>query len=454
MVRFARLVLIGSFLVMLFSLSMVLSYSLPGHRIRSHVQTSIKQLELEWPRSTSLVALDSFLLDNYSDSIMLNQALRQKGVGPVKSAFGNYMLVIKNSAENNLLPLKNLQTIFKGNGRSQLEQNSYARYWHGYQVFLRPLLIFFDYGAIRWLNAYILTACVLTVTALLRHRLNLGVAIAFLMALEAAGIVAVPMSIHYSSVFYVMLAGITAVALGMNAQGIFRFDIETFFILGAFTSFVDLLTAPLLTLGMPLGVLLLKRMWSDSESRFSRQFECFIKMSCAWVTGYIGCWASKWIISSLILGRNILADAVQSVIFRLNGIESGFDHEIIKPLFYNIAMLFPIFGAPQPLGPQWDIVAAALVVPTSLVLVSVVLLMRHMRTDGKRLRILGLLPVAMLPFAWYLVVRNHSMIHFYFTYRSLAISIFTLVTCMFYLFDPCYLNRIKVKIESYFRRPA
>ena len=34
--------------------------------------------------------------------------------------------------------------------------NNYSRYWHGYQIFLRPLLIFINYGSIRQLYGIVI----------------------------------------------------------------------------------------------------------------------------------------------------------------------------------------------------------------------------------------------------------------------------------------------------------
>lgn len=447
--RLSRIVALGGGLVAAFSLLMILTYSLPESLVRSHMGSSIRQLELEDHSCSSLVGLRSLILDNYTDALMLNLSLRPMGIGALEGAFGNYYQLVEDPTGGQL-QLEGLRAAVKGIGGLQ---TSYARYWHGYQIALRPLLIFFDYGAIRWLNAIVLTVCILVVAALLRYRLSLGIAIAFLVALLSVGIVAVPMSLTFCGVFYVALSGMIAVAFGMDGRGSLRFDLEMFFILGALTSFIDFLTVPVLTLGMPLAVLLLGRMSSDSESVLSRQLLCFFRTSCIWAIGYVGCWIAKWIISSFVLGgHSLLGEAVQYVSYRLNGAEEGITFDRIETLLHNVVMLLPLFGSSQSQGIQWGVVVAACVMPAAIVLIMIVLLVRHMRTDGMQRRIVGLLPVGALPVVWYLVVNNHSRIHDYFTYRALAVTVFVVIASLSYLFDPHYLSGLKVKLESHLRR--
>lgn len=378
---------------------------------------------------------------------MLNESLRQEGRGPVESAFGNYRRVVTDSSGEDLA-FEGLKAAVDGAGGVQM---SYARFWHGYHIVLRPLLLFFHYWAIRWVNALVFTACVVAVTALLSYRLGLGVSIALLAALAAVGIVTVPMCLEYSGDFYLALGGMAAVALGMNEKGDFSKDLETFFIVGALTSFFNFLTTPVLTLGMPLAVLLLGRMHSDEESAFGRQLLCFARNASAWAGGYLGCWLAKWIISSIVLKENILLDATRTIAYRVSGVEAGVNFDRMETLRRNVAMLFPLFGCSQPEGIDWSVVIAACVMPVVATFVFIVVLVRHMRTDGRALRVLGLLPVGALPFVWYLTVNNHSRVHFFWSYRILAVTVFTTIACLFYLFDPAYLSRVKANLDSYLR---
>jgi len=75
-------------------------------------------------------------------------------------------------------------------------------------------------------------------------------------------------------------------------------------------------------------------------------------------------------------------------------------------------MMFPLFGYWQPIGMQWDVIAAACVVLCIPLAIVAGLLVRHHRVRGGYGRLWGLAPVAALPYAWYAIVANHSWVHY------------------------------------------
>lgn len=86
-------------------------------------------------------------LDNWTDSLMIHTACYQKeDASALESAVAAYRPVYQDAD-----PITSFRMDVKGidNG---MEITSYARYWHGYLVFLRPLLFFMDYQGIRALT--------------------------------------------------------------------------------------------------------------------------------------------------------------------------------------------------------------------------------------------------------------------------------------------------------------
>lgn len=106
------------FLVMIIVYVSLLSfaYSFSNENIKTNQAESLSILENEgdYP-SLSKPDLKGSQLDNFTDKLMIDRT--------------------KKNVEN---PLKAAMSI-----------NNYSRYWHGYQIFLRPLLIFINYGSIR-----------------------------------------------------------------------------------------------------------------------------------------------------------------------------------------------------------------------------------------------------------------------------------------------------------------
>ncbi|UFS71054.1 hypothetical protein LPW11_02425 [Geomonas sp. RF6] len=449
LVRICRLVAIGLSLILVFSLSMIAAYTLPQGPVKRHVAVSLTELAAEGHPYRPLFGLYSLMPDNFTDSLMLNQAVAAGDMSPVKASFGNYMRIVP-APNGDPSPIDSLRAALDGRG----ELTSYSRYWHGYQVILRPLLLLLDYSAIRWLNSLMLSLSVLAVLVLLRYRLNLHTALAFLLALASAGIVMVPISMQFCAVFYLAMAGMAAVCYGVDGDGTFRLDLETFLVLGACTSFLDLLTAPVLTLGMPLAVLTLVRMRAHSTSSLRGQFVHFCRVSFVWGVGYAGTWVAKWCLSSAILGHSLFAEAAESVATRLNGDAAGVAVSRGGAIVRNVAMLFPLFGLDNTGNARWTAVATLCALPAVALLLGILFLVRHLRQDAGRKCVAALLPVAALPFLWYVVVANHSYVHFWFTYRSLMVTVFTVAASYCYLLDQEYLSVLKERVESHLRGSA
>lgn len=81
---------------------------------------------------------------------------------------------------------------------------------------------------------------------------------------------------------------------------------------GLLTAYVDFLTFPLMSLGLPLVYLLNRSYASKLKDKILRVLQCGI----AWGIGYAGMWASKWVVASLLLRRNLIREAVEQVVYR------------------------------------------------------------------------------------------------------------------------------------------
>lgn len=120
----------------------------------------------------------------------------------------------------------------------------------------------------------------------------------------------------------------------------------------------------------------------------------------------------------MVLHRSVIADALNTVAYRIDGKEDWFDINYPNMYRSNITNILP----PLPMALNIAILAA-------LVVVAVVLLVRSSAARA-RMKELCLLPVAALsPYAWYTVVLNHSCIHAFFTYRLQLITLVALGVC-------------------------
>jgi hypothetical protein len=233
-----------------------------------------------------------------------------------------------------------------------------------------------------------------------------------------------------------MLLGVITV-LELERRG--RFDVlawEFFFFAGALTSFADILTAPVLTLGMPLAALLLVR--STREGLGALQCARFTVVSSLWwAGGYALSWAAKWVIAVLVLGGSVVGDAMSSIAFRSGA--GGGPFQGVSAVYHNVRYLVPLLRMSENGGLQGGWPTAALIVLA--VLAPLLWLFWRIAADSSaRLRFRTAAPallVGLLPFAWMMSVSQHSNLLAFFTYRTLAISIFVVLTvCLYAAFGP------------------
>jgi hypothetical protein len=447
--RLPKLLAILSLLVLLFSGLMVVTYTLPSSLIEGNVQTSLAQLDAEGYDFVPYLGLLQLMADNRTDALILNQSLNPAELDPLRAAFGNYMRVNATTWDPQFDQIESLSLALAGEG-GELESN--ARYWHGAQVFVRPMLIFLGHRAIRYTHLVLIAALVVVTALLVRYRLGLKAMFALLAALLLVGAVVVPMSIAYVSVWVIALVGVAVVARLTDSGGMLTWDLEVFLVLGALTAFFDLMSAPLLTLGMPLAALLIARLQAPNEPTARAQVLTTAKLSAAWLFGYAGSWLAKWMLSTLLTQEGILSDAGNAALYHVSEFEgAGLLEGIVAAVSRNVAMLFPLFGVAQVSGPNWSAIVA---VGTALGLATLALAIvwaRHRRRDGRWRLLLGLMPLALLPYLRYVLLVWHSAFHYYFSYRSQAITVFLVVYAFLYLFDPGYLQQQKRRLEASLR---
>ena len=106
----------------------------------------------------------------------------QEGVYPYKPSLDG-RVVVDNHTERNYRYRDHIDITVSMrhllDGHIAREPFEYGKYWHGYLVFLRPLLTLLDYGKIRVLNGIVLTILLVIALYLLARRLSVGIALCF-----------------------------------------------------------------------------------------------------------------------------------------------------------------------------------------------------------------------------------------------------------------------------------
>ena len=237
-----------TFIAMLavFSLCMIITYALPNGKIRGHIEESIELATGTGVNPLFRNYVPGARLDEYTDMLILNIALN-------KGTYENQS-VLQRAFENSRYSNDEVQAISlrESTGDPNLYNNSeYSRYWHGIQVIVRPLLMIINYEEMRYLF-YLIMAFMLACSSYLIYR-NVSIynAVAYILSLTAICIFMVPSSIQYMGIFTVSIAGVIAVNI-LYMKGKENLYPYFFIILGGCAAFFDLLTTPIISIGLPL----------------------------------------------------------------------------------------------------------------------------------------------------------------------------------------------------------
>ena len=435
------------------TLLLTFAYSLPTDKIIYNVNNSLDIYKYEfdkphWAGGThdynSVQGYSSIHthLDNFTDAVMLLKAMY-----PVEdNAFGELLRDLKAtcSVEDHVFmamlinpswhmvkasPIHTL--IFAKEDPLKIDSNSvdtYCLYWHGYLTILKPALMFATVQDLRVLNLYIQMILIATALIFIYRRLGLREMYAFLFVIATINPVTTAMNFQNSDIFYIILLA-TIFILWKNefllrGQNYLYF----FLIIGIVTTYFDFLTYPITGLGIPLCICVMM----NKEFFFNVSLKkIFTKLSSyifAWGFGYFGMWIAKWAVIYVAakvyeiekLSNIIFYGAINQALYRFsttlppeNGGTTFNPLEVFERNF--VALMndpFPIF-----LG-----------LCTISLLYVLIMHRKNFKPTRGILVTFGL--IALLPFIWYAVVKNHSWIHAYMTYRNLTIPLFSL-SCFF-----------------------
>lgn len=400
---------------------LLLVYAIPIEPILFNARASVEIFQREGVMPQAVEGYRATTMDNYTDSWMLRIAFYDGDDSLLQKSLNNYYYGYGEEQTRNVCE----SMIAYLDGMEGYTRMSYGRYWHGYLVFLKPLLCFFSYGDIRGILKGVELALIIWLCVLLERR-HLGrFAPAFAVAMGCIEFHTVAMSMQYSWVFIIAMAFSVYILQRYPDQ---KEKLESgvlFLMIGMCTSFLDFLTYPVFTLGIPLMILLLCRNESKEEKGFLKSA---VYQAGCWAVGYIGMWVQKWVLCSIFTGENMIADALRTIRQRSGTDVMGTAVGYGDVLFENIRVLC-----------KWPYVLAVAAV-CILALVRVIrgiIRNRDAKTQsdmaqtvrGNAERFAAYLFVALLPFMWYAISINHSYIHAVMTYKDLGIAIFA-CACM------------------------
>ncbi|MCI8760719.1 MAG: hypothetical protein HFJ34_06395 [Clostridia bacterium] len=399
-------------MLMIFSMAMLISYALPNQSIQEHIKES-KDIILRSNGNPFFgEEVKGAILDEYTDLLILNTAMnkgKEEEENILVRAFENSRF--SEEGGNQFLSLE--QTLEDENLYNNQE---YARYWHGNQTIIRPLLLIFNIEEMRFLFYIVMFLLLMIATISIAKNLNNKYAIALFFSMIVVCFFIIPSSLQYISVFAITLFTIILVNIlyKIKKEELYPY---LFFIIGGCTSFFDLLTTPILTLGMPLlFVVLLK---NKEKCDVKQTILEIIKLSILWCISYASIFFAKWVIASIVLQKDVITVAINNIIFRANGNESypttrlgaiQKNLEFLNNKVLNICFIF-------------------------IIVIWFIMMINNKKKIKDIKIVIPLLFVSLYPYIWYFTFAGHSMIHSYFTYRAQAIAVLGVLCSMIQCID-------------------
>ena len=392
------------------------AYALPGERVRQHVYDSARTIQNEglYPE---YLGFKLFQMDNYTDTLMLFEAASADELPPLQAMMTNTAYNVDNfeTLADDLAWYieKDWSTGAQRTDAPALEPFSYARYWHGYLIWLRPLLLLMSYTGVRIVQYIVLFSLLAVVLVQLRRRCGLRAAVWFAVSQLAVSVWFVPHQVQYFTTFCIAYAGCAWVLARPRRAGQLSIALV---VLGTCTAFCDLLVTPIITLGLPVAVWLC--CLPQRAASGARQCLPVIGGSLCWGAGYAMCWGLKWVLATLITGQDIIGDAIHQA-----GVRTTADTWHGMELSWGNIFRF-VGDTLSQRGLLWPVVL--------VVILCIAAFLLCLRNKEALLRALPIGLTALMAPVWLALLRTHSIQHGWFTWRSLTVSIFAGLAFLYY----------------------
>lgn len=257
-------------LIIIFVLSLTITSIIPQEYLKKNTQKSADYFMSIGRNQDIYLPFKYIKLFLYTDALMVNTAYSIDNTTPFYSAMvarKNYIKGItkkvypESQYDLNSVSKYNEKTkTASGDIRNRADQTAelydtaydnidesieYTRYWHGYLVYLRPLLLLFDYATIRIISTFAFCLLLIIFIYIMSNKTSFFQAISFVIGFILVGGFFIATSINSIICFYI--AFIASIYILLRYEKIKNINL-IFFIIGMITNFIDFFTNPILTI--------------------------------------------------------------------------------------------------------------------------------------------------------------------------------------------------------------
>mgnify|MGYP000210338693 FL=1 len=382
-------------------ISLTLVYLLPTERMEQNVRSSMEVFYTESVYPQQVPGYKATQLDNETDAIMLLGAIYDGGgYSAIKQAMRAARVDISD------IPSKcNVLIKYAWENQTPDSVSEYTRYWHGYMLWLKPLLLLFDYADIRMLNMMVQTLLLFWLIRELTEKKQQKLVVPLAFAVMVINPVAAAMSMQFSSIYDIVLLSMILILRyheKWETEGKYPYF---FLILGMTTVFFDFLTYPMAALGIPLILVLIMKKQGLKQGIYDA-----VGYSLCFAAGYAGMWAGKWIMASLILGENVLAEAMgQAGVHSGAAVVDGQELSHLGVIWRNVRVLI-----------KWPYVLAM----AGMFFVYIFRIFKNKAAAFRKETVIPIGLVCLIPFGWIWITSSHAAWCYWYTYRGISVAVF------------------------------
>ena len=382
---------------------MMVAYCFPISMIQKHAGESIDILENEYEHYGYAPRISTSYPDHFTDALMLCEAAAPRTGSVVFDAMNSGPMVLPNYTYG-----ESLIHVFKEGRMDEVIVDTYSRYWHGYLIWLKPMLTVMTYSEIRILAMCFQLALLLWAAYELQKK-DMRLVPGFFFAFLFLNPITSALSIQYASVYCITLI-LTAVMLRFDLYA----DNKVWAVLfggGIAVAFFDFFTYPVVALGIPLII----SVFLTSDQGIGRNVKKILAGSFSYFAGYAGMWAGKWIMADLLIKSGTIRNAINEIFIDSTGAEDKAVYTI--PYVYRQILM--------------HLTHKSIVIIAFLFVVVLVLLLVTKKCSIKPdISTVLILVIALYPFVWYAVVKQHSATMTRMEQRELAVTIMGIVTAI------------------------
>lgn len=379
-----KTVITAILLLAFYILSMTLVYCIPEEAMRKQVDESYEVIGEDGKYPTWFFGSPVCFFDNYSDARMLNMALQTNG-NPFYAAMSVDFSVKEGSEDTDFEQYYNLASALD---KSAEGSESYGRMWHGYLVWLKPLLTFLNLHEIRNLIYFFsFFLYVLTILAV-QKKLGFRSLFPFLCGTLLCYTTITTINMMFSIDINLMLAGVLMVTVLFGTNFYNKYETLLFALIGTSMAFWGTFEAPMITLMMPLLIAIQAHY---KEGKPAKQLWGKAIINCVgYGSAYAVTLVTKWVLAAAVTGGSDGA----SVSGQWIGLPPSFRDYLYR--LYSILSGF--------LTPLWSVGGILVLIAVILLLMAFLFRKKHIQWS----RLIPFVFAAGFPAYWALVLYGHS----------------------------------------------